>query len=270
MPPPSAGDDEAGVTTSPEGDDGDDSSSTSEGSDEAGSSSTSSSEDDETFIPDEPDVPEYCDLITQDCPEGEKCVAYGSTGGYWDATKCTPVKGDQKPGEPCVLDGIALGTDDCDETGMCVDVEEIDGQLLGTCALYCTGTLDTPMCPPGYSCVVNSGPLAFCYESCDPLLQDCQVGLACYWANDDFHCVFTTEDIPTGEPCGYINDCAKGNICLDASLLPECAGSSCCVPYCDLADPDCASLPTTECVPFFERDTAPPGYEQLGVCIVPD
>src|SRR5690606_441875 len=35
-----------------------------------------------------------CDPFEQDCPEGEKCVAYASTGGNWDANKCVPINGD--------------------------------------------------------------------------------------------------------------------------------------------------------------------------------
>src|SRR5262245_29604034 len=41
-----------------------------------------------------------CDPWAQDCPEGEKCVAYGSTGGNWDANKCVLVTGDGQQGDP--------------------------------------------------------------------------------------------------------------------------------------------------------------------------
>jgi len=43
-----------------------------------------------------------CDPFLQGCPEGEKCVAYASTGGNWDANKCVPVFGDAGPGESCI------------------------------------------------------------------------------------------------------------------------------------------------------------------------
>jgi hypothetical protein len=76
-------------------------------------------------------------------------------------------------------------------------------------------------------------------------------------------------DLPPGAACGYINDCAGGSICLDAAVLPNCGGSACCSVFCDLSAPDCAALPGTECAAFFEENMAPPGYETVGVCLVP-
>src|SRR5262245_45731356 len=46
-----------------------------------------------------------CDPFAQDCPEGEKCVAYGSTGGELDANKCVPITGSGMPGDPCIYGG---------------------------------------------------------------------------------------------------------------------------------------------------------------------
>ena len=79
-----------------------------------------------------PDVSEIveCDSFEQDCPEGEKCVPYGSTGGNWDANKCVPVMGDQEPGEPCWWGGVVEATDNCDETSACWDVWDVDGELV--------------------------------------------------------------------------------------------------------------------------------------------
>lgn len=267
--PTPSGDDEVGVTTSPEGEDSDSSSSTESSTD---STTTDSSTEDATDFIREPDVPyQDCNIILQDCPEGEKCVAFSSSGGSsWDANKCAPVKGDQGVGEACVWDGFAAGTDDCDATSMCWNLVESDGAWTGTCAPYCTGTPDLPMCPDGYSCLLSGdSDLALCSKNCDPLLQDCNDGYACFWDGIAFQCVFTTDGVPSGQPCGYINDCAKGNLCADASVLPGCQGSACCVPYCDLLDPDCSALAGTECVAFFEMGMAPPGLEHIGVCIVP-
>jgi hypothetical protein len=223
-------------------------------------------------------VPQYdefwgseCDPFSQDCLDGEKCVPYASSGGNWDANKCVPVTGDQAVGEPCSYAGAAEGTDDCDATSMCWDVTDLDGELVGTCTPFCMGTADDPECPEGSSCNLSgSGVITLCIFNCDPLLQDCAEGLACYWAND-FNCIFTTQDIPPGEPCGFINDCAAGNVCVNSDVLPSCNGSACCSPFCDLnlGDQPCAVLPGTACVSFFEQGMARPGYENLGVCLVP-
>jgi hypothetical protein len=213
-------------------------------------------------------VPEFdviicgtCDSYAQDCPEDEKCVPYSSTGGSWDANKCVPVLGDQAPGEPCHYDGVVEATDDCDATSACWDVAEVDGEVIGTCAPFCIGTADDPECPdsPGcddYSCLISgSASINLCVTTCDPLVQDCSQGLACYWADTDFNCIFTTEDVPIGEVCGFINDCIGGAVCTGSELLPNCAGASCCTPFCDpaaIVDTCPELLAGTSCQVFVE------------------
>ena len=211
-----------------------------------------------------------CDPFAQDCPEGEKCVPYANDGGnVWNANKCVPVSGDGAVGDTCTWGGIIEATDDCGADSICWDVMDVDGQLLGVCTEYCGGTADAPICPPTTSCIIiNEGSINVCITNCDPLLQDCGAGLACFWANTAFSCIFTAGEIPTGEPCGFINDCAAGNLCADATTLPTCAGAACCTPFCDLTDPLCSTM-GTECVSFFEEGMAPPGYEDVGVCVLP-
>ena len=224
------------------------------------------------FVPESDDTVFYdCDSFLQDCPEGEKCVPYGSTGSQWDAQKCVPILGDQGVGEPCVYDGVVPATDDCDASSYCWNAMEVEGELVGTCHALCTGSHDAPMCPPGSNCSINGdGTITLCIPTCDPLAQDCEAGLGCYWSGTDFSCIFTTEDIPAGEPCGYFNDCMGGNLCVNTEDLPACEGSACCAPYCDLdlGDGPCAVLPGTSCVAFFPEGTAPDDYEHIGVCIV--
>jgi hypothetical protein len=213
-----------------------------------------------------------CDPFAQDCPEGEKCVFYASSGGSWDANKCVPVMGDQMPGEPCWYGGALEATDNCDETGACWNAIDVEGELVGICQAFCTGSPDNPECPPKSSCAISgNGSPSLCIDGCDPLVQDCGPGLACYWANGNFNCIFTTEGIPAGEPCGFINDCAGGNICVAAESLPACAGSACCTPFCDLelGEGPCGAVPGTSCVPLFEEGAAPPGYDLVGVCMSP-
>jgi hypothetical protein len=246
--------------------------SSSDGTDDDGSTSTGL-EETTGFImtPDGGPVESTCDPFMQDCPEGEKCVPWGSSGAEWDANKCVMVTGSGQPGDVCTWGGIVEATDDCGADSICWDVMDVDGQLIGVCTPFCGGTADAPICEPGTSCIIaNDGSVTLCLKTCDPLLQDCGAGLACFYAVSDFNCIFTTQDIPTGEPCGYINDCAAGNYCADAAALPACNGSACCASFCDFSDPN-AMCPTagTECVSFFEEGMAPPGYEDVGVCILP-
>jgi hypothetical protein len=245
---------------------------TSETSTSESEDGTSETEDDLGFIPVDPDsLVEDCNIILQDCPDGEKCVVYSSDGGGFDANQCVPVMGDQQVGEACHWD-LYTGIDDCDASSMCWDVMDVDGELLGECVPFCTGSPDEPECPPTYSCVITSNEsLSFCIQDCDPVLQNCGEGLGCYWTVGHFSCVFTADELPVGEPCGYINDCAPGNFCAPAALLPDCAEATCCTNFCDvtLGDSQCDALPGTLCMPFFEEDVTPPGYEDVGVCIVP-
>jgi hypothetical protein len=208
-----------------------------------------------------------CDPWLQDCPDGEKCVAYASAGGTWDANKCNAVVGSLTEGEACMYGGAVESTDDCNEDTWCWNVN-MDG--IGTCTPFCTGTPDNPLCDPGQGCsIANEGSINLCLQSCDPLLQDCVGENICFYDfSGNFVCAFGVGDIPVGEPCGFINDCAAGNVCLDAAALPACNGASCCGAFCDLGDPMCA-VGGTECTAFFEEGTAPPGYESVGVCIVP-
>jgi hypothetical protein len=210
-----------------------------------------------------------CDPFAQDCEPGQKCVPYGSTGGNWDANKCVPVLGDGKVGDPCTYDGVVEATDSCDATSMCWNLADVDGELIGTCAAFCSGTADNPECPVGSSCSIScDGSLNVCHKNCDPLLQDC-LGLGCYWTSGSFECVFTGGDgLNEGDPCGFINDCSPGLACVTAEALPSCEGSACCSAFCDLAGPNC-TLPGTECAPWFEEGMAPPEWEDVGVCLAP-
>lgn len=223
-----------------------------------------------TFVPDDDVIGESeCDPFAQDCPEGEKCAPYASSGGTWDANKCVPVNGDGTAGDTCTGTGAVEATDDCNADTLCWDLMDVDGQAIGVCTEFCKGTADSPSCGPNTNCLIaNSGSINLCIVSCDPLLQDCGSGLACFFAAGSFACIFTTQDIPLGEPCGFINDCVSGTSCVSADLMPNCNGTDCCASFCELSDPTCPQE-GTECSAFFEEGTAPPGYEDVGVCILP-
>ncbi len=115
------------------------------------------------FVPDEDfgGVSE-CDPFAQDCPEGEKCVAYASTGGQLDANKCVPVTGDGMPGEACTYSSPVEATDDCNSISYCWDVVE----TVGACAQFCGGTADAPVCPDGTECLIAfDGSLNLCVDN---------------------------------------------------------------------------------------------------------
>lgn len=242
---------------------------TSGGAETTGSTETGDTQDSATMDGGGTDVPvdtASCDPFAQDCAEGEKCVAYNSGGGTWDDNKCVPINGNGEPGEPCVLDGYELGTDDCGASSYCFNV---DSELMGTCTAFCQGSPQEPSCPGSMECsITNDGTLNMCIQLCDPLLQDCpNPDEGCYLAAGNFVCSDSPTEHPTGSPCGFIDDCAGGNICISAMALPSCEGDFCCSPFCDLsADAQCP-VEGTECAPLF--DMPDPGEENIGICALP-
>jgi hypothetical protein len=81
-----------------------------------------------------------------------------------------------------------------------------------------------------------------------------------------------------GDPCEFINVCDPGLICLDAATVPPgqpCEGAAgCCTEICDLSDPagdmQCAGAAEGQtCQPWYEEDSAPIGFEDVGVCALP-
>lgn len=207
-----------------------------------------------------------CDEFAQDCPAGEKCVPYASTGGAWNANKCVPVQGDGMIGEPCTYAGPIDATDDCDASSACWLVDDQD---IGTCTGFCGGSAQAPECLQDQYCLQLAGAVAFCVDGCNPLAQACPEDEACFWTGEAFTCTLTAAKFPAGEPCGDFDDCGPSLICVDAASLPSCGGASCCAEFCDLDCPDLCSQVGTSCVPFFELGEAPVGEDDIGVCMAP-
>ena len=217
------------------------------------------------FVPNDVTGTPSCDPWLQDCPEDEKCAAW-AMGDTWDANKCVPLLGDGQTGDECTYDGAVQGTDTCDVGYMCYYT---NAEGIGTCVPLCNGSPDNPMCPNDFNCSIsNDGSLLLCLYSCDPLLQDCeQEGAGCFWDGALFNCD-PAGDLLEGDPCGYINDCSPGHVCLGSESLPSCNSSACCAGFCELDDPQC-QITGTECIAFFDEGTAPPGLENTGVCALP-
>ncbi|MCA9707818.1 MAG: hypothetical protein KDK70_18345 [Myxococcales bacterium] len=218
-----------------------------------------------------------CELIAQDCPEGEKCMPWADDGGLlWNATRCSPI--DDSPagvGEPCVVEGSAVsGLDDCAQGLMCFEVDPNTNQ--GTCDDLCGDELGNLLCPdPDEACVLLGDLVPLCRATCDPALQDCPEGQGCFPADDAFVCL--PASVPPkahGDPCLWLADCSPGQVCLASGAFTACAGANCCSTLCALDDPDadttCAALdPGQGCQPWYDPGMAPAGLETAGVCALP-
>ncbi|MEM7156077.1 MAG: ribulose phosphate epimerase [Myxococcota bacterium] len=219
-----------------------------------------------------------CDMFAQDCPDGEKCMPWANDGGTaWNATRCSPIADNPgQAGDSCSVEGSGVsGLDDCDIGSMCWDVDPETN--MGVCVALCTGDSMSPVCEdPDTACaIVNDGAIVLCLPSCDPLIQDCTDGQACYAVLDDFLCVpdASGEMGVYGDPCEFINACDPGLMCLGAAAVPDCTGSQgCCSEVCDTADPagdaQCMGVDQA-CEPWYEEGAAPPGYEDVGACALP-
>lgn len=236
----------------------------------AGTSGTSSTDDPSSgFVP-PPDgeSPFECSVFEQDCPRGQKCAAWADDAQGWNATKCVPVDPDPAAvGDACTTQGSSTsGIDDCELGALCWYP---DGELQGECFGYCQGTPRAPICPQAHQCVADA---AVCLPHCDPLGDDCGPGV-CILSGGYWRCLpdASRPGATHGTPCPVVNGCPTGMLCIDASFHSSCAGASCCSTICALAAADdCASLdPAQSCRPFYRRGLAPQGYENVGVCAVP-
>ncbi|MBZ5711818.1 ribulose phosphate epimerase [Nannocystis pusilla] len=223
-----------------------------------------------------PDI--QCDNWGQDCPDGQKCAAYANDGGFsWNALKCVPADAaGGEVGDPCTVEGNGVsGIDSCAFGSMCWAVDPESGQ--GVCVALCTGSPEAAQCAPaGTTCVVaNEGVLNLCLPQCDPLLQNCESGDLCLPNPLDqsaFVCILDAsgESGTTFDPCEYGNACDAGFVCQDPIFASECdpGAKGCCLPYCDLSDPECPGA-NQDCLAWFEAGMAPPGYENVGYCGIP-
>jgi hypothetical protein len=230
--------------------------------------------------PDTP--PQTCDVWDQDCPMGQKCTPWANDGGNsWNSLQCVPIESEPgQPGDPCTVEGSGVsGYDTCDVSSMCWNVDVDTGE--GVCAAFCQGSETQPVCDdPTTSCVIaNDGVLTLCLPECDPLLQDCPDGQACYPGDAAFVCVpdASGPDLGAyGDPCAFTNACDPGLLCAGAAAVPGCTDSAqCCTEFCDLgeADPDgmCQGQADGQaCLSLYEEGQAPPGSEDFGFCAIPE
>ena len=220
-----------------------------------------------------------CDPYLQDCPMGQKCLAWADDGGTtWNATRCSDVPADpDQLGDSCTVVGSGTsGEDSCDVGLMCWNVSG----STGTCIEVCGCGPDEPTCSSGGTLcsISNDNALTICLPTCDPLGYDgtedpCPDGEVCVPQSGWFLCA---PDVSggagtAGADCQYLNDCSPGHMCVNAASYPGCAGTGCCAEFCDLdtGNSECTDAGTA-CTSFFGVGGEPEEcHEDTGVCLEP-
>ena len=225
--------------------------------------------------PDGGGVSHQCSLWDQDCPPGQKCNVWANDGGgAWNATKCVPIVDDPgEPGDPCTVEGSAVsGIDTCEEGAMCWDVVVETNE--GTCVSYCMGSENNPVCADPDQICSGGREFALCLPLCCPLEQDCpREQDACIPVNDGFLCTYDASgDLGAfADPCEYVNDCDPGLACLDGERVPGCDHYGCCTSFCGVGSASCQLLDDAmDCIPWYDDGEAPHGFEDVGVCLLPE
>lgn len=131
-----------------------------------------------------------CDLVANDCGEGEKCSPWANDGGdEWNATRCVPVAREPVgPGEPCATEGSPVsGFDDCAAGSVCIEVDPTT--LMGVCEPLCAAGMDGVLCSDTDQLCVLTGAagVPFCYTECDPAapLPECPREEVCTEVNPE-------------------------------------------------------------------------------------
>jgi hypothetical protein len=252
------------------------------GGSDSGGSDGADAADTMMFIenPDGGGVSFECDLFAQDCPDGEKCMPWANNGGTaWNATRCSMIADNPgQPGDECTVEGTGVsGIDDCDIGVMCWDVDPKTN--VGTCVAMCTGDESNPICEdPDTTCAIaNDGAIILCLPNCDPLLQDCADGQACYPINEAWSCAPDASGPDQGlygDACEYLNACDVGLACLNTKAVGDIcdpASGGCCGVVCDITAPNmCPGMAAGQvCETWYPEGMIPPGYENVGVCVLP-
>ena len=106
--------------------------------------------------PTPPDATFVCDLLEQDCGDGDKStIAPPSRGAPLEAT-CTPVTGSVAEGDACTRDPVlGLGHDDCAVGLLCAFIRVLPPANGGTrrCRAQCYASTD---CPDGQRCAQHT------------------------------------------------------------------------------------------------------------------
>ena len=211
-----------------------------------------------------------------DCPEGEKCSAYVMEPGYCcvDTNACAPIIGDKAWGDECTRTAM---NDDCDNTLFCMTITS-GSTGMGTCLQFCevanpTDCADKGM--PSANCVsFNDGVLPLCEDPCDPLAQDCGGDFGCYAVGTQgFTCTIPGYEDGLGndaDECYTVQSCKPGLVCTQGDAVSGCNADTCCTQFCDTNQGNAECTDAMEvCEPYFEAGMELPGYENVGICAIP-
>lgn len=142
-----------------------------------------------------------CDLIAQDCPQGEGCYL---TGG---AAECFPAAEDQAScGEPCDAGNeCAPGQICAGEDKACLALCEMSQGCPGTATCEpLSGRSDLGVCVPEVA-----------PSACSVLIQNCPDERVCYLVDGVQACARQAESpVAVGGRCEAANDCEPGLICV--------------------------------------------------------
>lgn len=214
-----------------------------------------------------PPVITLCSVWDNECPDGEKCVAWSSDGsGVWDSARCSPA-GPAQVGEDCAMQGgLASGHDSCALGTMCwgVDPETNNGH----CTALCYGSEDAPVCDdPTRACVIgNAGSLNVCLTMCDPLTPDCPKDDACYGTDRALICAPPGTPLVTQPAQLTPALCPPGSTAVQPELDANCEDDAlCCAPWCDLSMLNSCAAGMT-CEPWFKEGMMF-GFEDVGACL---
>ncbi len=216
-----------------------------------------------------------CNPGHNECAVGSKCVWYAPSGEGTrrNAARCIPVTGDRPAFASCELPtGIGPEiTDDCGADSYCLNAGATSHGFCAPIGKRCDAYPDT-------SYVAENGseyPAACLHTPCSPLVESpCPGSMACrhfpasLYANVMCWEVDLTAAKPLGAGCDY-GQCEDGTMCIPADYLPNCDNDRCCASACDRTAPDCPD-PGAVCEPFVAWGGAGPGFDNLGVCALPD
>lgn len=224
-----------------------------------------------------------CDVIAQDCPDGQACAFNGVRDGVPSGECVDTPAGTALNAEACTVDEVSYwGT--CDANSVCFLDEE--GSDTGTCGSFCTAD-DPSVCDgEGQVCADSSiEGLGLCQTTCNVFSDDgCDAGESCIWTFGEAPtsegaltpigfceenpnagqvgleevCVIyeiETADGPFEYP--YFNNCGAGQICIGvAEGQPPV-----CLKNCNMDDPSAVECgPGETCLPLWE------GVQTMGVC----
>jgi hypothetical protein len=205
--------------------------------------------------------------------DADTCDVMDDGGGGCGAGECCYLDDGEAP--VCVAGGVATQGEDCAAADACSCGFTCIGPAAGqtTCAHWCAfgvGAGSDANCPIGSLCVISLasqvnegavlGMVCKIPDLCDPLVQDCDAGDACYVLRDDGTAdCYAPGDHAPGDPCEYLNDCGVGYACVSAGA------SNMCLKYCnfDNGNADCTDPGFGTCT---DQTMQSPTGAEIGVC----